>query len=54
MSLVSSDPQPQWAVLPADGDEVYSSREAAEKCLSFLLEGNIDYRLYEIREVDRG
>jgi hypothetical protein len=43
-----------WAVLPADGDEVYSNRDSAEHCLTFLLEGNIDYRLYEIREARRG
>jgi hypothetical protein len=54
-SLRSSEASPtsetQWAVLRADDDEIYSSRDSAEHCLRFLLEGNMDYRLYEIREV---
>jgi hypothetical protein len=54
-SLRSSKPsaagEAQWAVLRADDDEIYSSRDSAEHVLRFLLEGNMDYRLYEIREV---
>ena len=50
-----SAPGPQWAVLRQDSDDIYTTEASARRVLLFLGEdGEEDYRLYEIREVDRG
>lgn len=54
MSLVSSNPQPQWAVLRDDGDTVYDNEAEARKTLDFLVtaqDGYSGWKLYVVREI---